>query len=109
MEMYSDQVFCFSPKGELIALPIGATPVDFAYHIHSEVGNTCMGAKVNGVIVPLRTQLANGDQVDIICSKNQNPSESWEDFVVTGKARSHIKNILELFDKMNMLKVGKKF
>ncbi|MBL6785120.1 MAG: bifunctional (p)ppGpp synthetase/guanosine-3',5'-bis(diphosphate) 3'-pyrophosphohydrolase [Rickettsiales bacterium] len=106
MEMYSDQVFCFSPKGELIALPIGATPVDFAYHIHSEVGNTCMGAKVNGVIVPLRTQLANGDQVDIICSKNQNPSESWEDFVVTGKARSHIKKYFRTIRQNEYVKGG---
>ncbi|MBT4921592.1 MAG: bifunctional (p)ppGpp synthetase/guanosine-3',5'-bis(diphosphate) 3'-pyrophosphohydrolase [Rickettsiales bacterium] len=106
MEMYSDQVFCFSPKGELTALPMGSTPVDFAYHIHSEVGNTCMGAKVNSIIVPLRTQLINGDQVDIICSQNQKPSESWEEFVVTGKARSHIKKYFRSIRHQDYIKGG---
>jgi guanosine-3',5'-bis(diphosphate) 3'-pyrophosphohydrolase len=106
MEMYSDQVFCFSPKGELIALPMGASTVDFAYHIHSEIGNSCMGAKINGVIVPLRTQIKNGDQIDIICSKNQTPSESWEEFVVTGKARSHIKKYFRLIRHKEYIKNG---
>jgi (p)ppGpp synthase/HD superfamily hydrolase len=86
--MFQDQVFCFTPKGELIALPRGATPVDFAYAVHSEVGDTCVGAKINGRIMPLRTELQNGDQVDIINSKAQTPSPTWERFVVTGKARA---------------------
>ena len=91
LEMYQDQVFCFSPKGDLIALPQGATIIDFAYAVHSDIGNTCMGAKINGVITPLRTILSNGDQVEIICSKNQKPSETWDEFVITGKAKSQIK------------------
>ena len=74
LEMYHDQVFCFSPKGDIIALPRDATPVDFAYAIHSGVGDTCVGAKINGRIVPLRTRLKNGDQIEIITSKTQTPS-----------------------------------
>ena len=73
LEMFQDQVFCFTPKGDLIALPSGATPVDFAYAVHSEVGDTCVGAKVNGRMVPLRTRLKNGDQVEIITSRAQTP------------------------------------
>ena len=69
LEMYQDQVFCFTPKGDLIALPRGATPVDFAYAVHTQVGDTCVGAKINGRMLPLRTQLQNGDQVEIITSQ----------------------------------------
>ena len=94
LEMYQDQVFCFSPKGALIALPQGATPVDFAYAIHSDIGNTCIGVKINGIISPLRTILNNGDQVEIISSVKQHPSEHWEEFVVTGKARAQIKKYI---------------
>ena len=94
LEMFQDQVFCFSPKGELINLPRGATTVDFAYAVHSEVGDTCVGAKVNGKLMPLRTQLTNGDQVEIVTSKAQTPSPTWERFVVTGKARSHIRRFI---------------
>jgi GTP pyrophosphokinase len=94
LEMFSDQVFCFSPKGDLYALPHGATPVDFAYAVHSEVGNTCVGAKINGRIVPLRSQLRNGDQVEIITSRAQTPSPTWESFVVTGKARACIRRFV---------------
>lgn len=94
LEMYHDQVFCFSPRGDLLELPKGATPVDFAFAVHSDVGFTCVGAKVNGRIVPLRTPLENGDQVEIICSKTQTPSPGWEQFVVTGKARSEIRRFL---------------
>jgi GTP pyrophosphokinase len=91
LEMFQDQVFCFSPTGELIALPRGATPVDFAYAVHTEVGDTTVGAKINGRMAPLRTQLRNGDQVEIVRSEAQTPSQSWETFVVTGKARSAIR------------------
>ncbi len=94
LEMFSDQVFCFSPKGDLYALPHGATPVDFAYAVHSEVGNRCVGSKINGRIVPLRTELHNGDQVDVITSKAQTPSPTWESFVVTGKARACIRRFV---------------
>ena len=91
LEMFQDQVFCFSPKGDLIALPRGATPVDFAYAVHSEVGDRCVGAKIDGRMVQLRTQLHNGDQVEIITSKNSTPSPEWDRFVVTGKARARIR------------------
>lgn len=94
LEMYYDQVFCFTPKGKLIALPKGATPVDFAYNVHSEVGFHCAGAKINSQIVPLRTELKNGDQVEIITNKTQTPNAAWEDFVVTGRARSEIKKFI---------------
>ncbi len=94
LEMFQDQVFCFTPKGDLIALPRGATPIDFAYAVHSEVGDTCVGSKVNGRMIPLRTLLRNGDQVEIITSRAQSPSPDWESFVVTGKAKSRIRRFI---------------
>ncbi len=94
LEMFQDQVFCFTPRGDLIALPQGATPVDFAYAVHSEVGDATVGSKVNGRLVPLRTRLSHGDQVEIITSKGAAPSAAWERFVVTGKARSRIRRSL---------------
>ena len=107
LEMYHDQVFCFTPKGDIIALPRGATPVDFAYAVHSGVGDTCVGAKINSRIVPLRTQLKNGDQVDIITSKAQTPSPTWERFVVTGKARSEIRKFVRTQQRTEYLNLGK--
>ena len=94
LSLYQDQVFCFTPKGMLIALPRGATPIDFAYFVHTDVGNTAVGAKVNGVHTPLHTPLKNGDQVEIIRSKEQTPSPLWERFVVTGRARAEIRRYL---------------
>src|SRR3954469_2607486 len=91
LELFQDQVFCFTPKGRLIALPRGATPIDFAYAVHTDVGDTCVGAKVNGRIMPLMTELKNGDEVEIIRSKAQVPPAAWESVVVTGKARSAIR------------------
>jgi guanosine-3',5'-bis(diphosphate) 3'-pyrophosphohydrolase len=91
LELFQDQVFCFTPKGRLIALPRSATPIDFAYAVHTEVGDTCAGAKVNGRIMPLLTELKNGDEVEIIRSKTQVPPSAWESVVVTGKARSAIR------------------
>jgi len=107
LAMYYDQVFCFTPNGNLIALPKGATTVDFAYMVHSDIGNSCVGAKVNGRIVPLRTQLVNGDQVEIITSKNQSASPSWEKFVVTGKARSEIRKIIRSQQHDQYVKLGR--
>ena len=107
LEMYSDQVFCFTPKGDIIALPRGATPVDFAFAVHSGVGNACVGSKVNGRIVPLRTVLKNGDQVDIITSKNQTPSPAWERFVVTGKARSEIRKFVRQQQRKEYVELGR--
>jgi GTP pyrophosphokinase len=94
LEMFSDQVFGFSPKGEVYALPQGATPIDFAYAVHTEVGDHCVGAKINGRNMPLRTLLQNGDQVEILTSTNQTPSPNWENIVVTGKARARIRRVL---------------
>ena len=91
MAMFQDKVFCFTPKGELVALPRGSTTIDFAYGVHTEVGDHCVGAKVNGRMVPLRHQLENGDQVQILTSKGQAPSLRWENFAVTAKARSAIR------------------
>ncbi len=94
LEMFSDQVFCFTPKGDLIALPRGATPLDFAYAVHSQVGDRCVGAKIDGRMVQLRTPLQNGDQVEIITSRSGTPSPEWERFAVTGKARARIRRHL---------------
>ena len=107
LEMFQDQVFCFTPKGDLIALPRGATPVDFAYAVHSAIGDTCVGAKINGRLAPLRTPLANGDQVDIITSKAQTPSPTWERFVVTGKARARIRRFIRTQQRQQYLDLGK--
>ena len=88
MAMYQDRIFAFTPKGELIQLPKGATPVDFAYAVHTDLGDRTVGAKVNGRVVPLRTMLENGDQVEILASEAQHPQPSWLRFVATGKARA---------------------
>lgn len=107
LEMFQDQVFCFTPKGEIIALPSGATPVDFAYAVHSEVGNTCVGAKINGRMKPLRTVLQNGDQVEIVGSKAQTPSPTWERFVATGKARSAIRRFIRSQERGQYADLGR--
>ncbi|MEA2754779.1 MAG: diphosphokinase / guanosine-3,5-bis(diphosphate) 3-diphosphatase [Aliidongia sp.] len=107
LEMFQDQVFCFTPKGDLIALPRGACPVDFAYAVHSQVGDTCVGAKLNGRIVQLRTALTNGDQVEIITSKAQTPSPTWERFVVTGKARARIRRFVRAQQRAQYVGLGK--
>ncbi|MBS1181675.1 MAG: rsh 1 [Proteobacteria bacterium] len=91
LELFQDQVFCFTPKGLLIALPRGATPIDFAYAVHTNIGNTCVGCKINGRITPLVTELKNGDEVEIIRSKAQVPPPTWETIAITGKARAAIR------------------
>jgi GTP pyrophosphokinase len=107
LELYQDQVFCFTPKGELIKLPRGATPVDFAYAVHSQVGDTCVGAKVNGRLMPLRHELQNGDQVEIMTSRAGTPSPQWERFVVTGKARARIRRYVQQQQRQQHLDSGK--
>lgn len=92
--MYQDQVFCFSPKGDLITLPKGATAIDFAYAVHSRVGDTCVGVKINGKIRPLRALLQNGDQVEILTNKNQTPSPEWEHIAITAKAKASIRRFI---------------
>jgi RelA/SpoT family (p)ppGpp synthetase len=91
LNLYQDEIYVFTPKGELKILPKGSTPVDFAYEIHSKVGDHCLAAKVNGRIVPLDTPLKSGDQVEILTSKNQTPNPDWEKFAVTHKAKAHIR------------------
>jgi GTP pyrophosphokinase len=94
LELYQDQVFCFTPKGQLIQLPRGATSVDFAYAVHSQIGDTCVGARINGRLMPLRYELQNGDQVEILTARGGTPSPAWERFVTTGKARARIRRFL---------------
>ena len=91
LELFHDQVFCFTPKGRLIALPRGANPIDFAYAVHTDIGNTCVGCKINGRPMPLVTELRNGDEVEIITSEVQAPPSAWQNLAVTGKARSAIR------------------
>lgn len=107
MDLFSDEVFCFTPKGSLINLPVGATPVDFAYAVHSEIGDHCVGAKINGRLMPLKTRLQNGDQVEIVTSKAQTPSPTWERFVVTGKARARIRRFIRLRQRDEYLELGR--
>src|SRR5436309_11019262 len=107
LEMFQDQVFAFTPKGDLIALPRGATPVDFAYAVHSQIGDTTVGAKINGRLLPLRTRLQNGDQVEIVTSKAQTPSPTWERFVVTAKARARIRRFIRTQQRTQYLDLGR--
>ncbi len=106
LNMYQDQVFCFTPKGDLISLPAGSSPVDFAYAVHTRVGDTCVGAKVNKRMTPLRSILKNGDQVEILRSKNQTPSPTWESFVVSGKARSAIRRFIRQQQRHQYVELG---
>ncbi|MBT4938817.1 MAG: bifunctional (p)ppGpp synthetase/guanosine-3',5'-bis(diphosphate) 3'-pyrophosphohydrolase, partial [Rhodospirillaceae bacterium] len=107
LEMFPDQVFSFTPKGEVIALPAGATAIDFAYAVHSEIGDTCVGTKINGRPMPLRTVLENGDQVEVITSPAQTPSPTWENFATTGKARACIRRFIRLKQREEYITLGK--
>lgn len=107
LEMFQDQVFCFSPKGEVFPLPRGATPIDFAYAVHSEIGDHCVGARVNGRLVPLRTVLNNGDQVRVLTSQAQTPSPEWEQMVVSGKARSRIRRFVHREQQAQYARLGR--
>ena len=108
MAMYQDRIFAFSPKGELIQLPKGATPVDFAYAVHTRLGDRTVGAKVNGRVVPLRTLLENGDQVEILISDAQHPQPSWLRFVATGKARSAVRRFVRHKERDETVELGRK-
>lgn len=108
LELFQDQVFCFTPKGALIALPKGATPIDFAYAVHTDVGNQTVGARINGRAAPLRTQLQNGDEVEIVRSKSQTPQPAWETMVVTGKARSAIRRYVRSVHRGEIVKIGRR-
>jgi len=106
LELFQDQVFCFTPKGNLIALPRGATPVDFAYAVHSNVGNRCVGAKIHGRIRPLKTELKNGDIVEILTSAVERPNPDWDNFVVTGKARYTIRKFIRSAEVEEFVQLG---
>ncbi|HSR68160.1 MAG TPA: bifunctional (p)ppGpp synthetase/guanosine-3',5'-bis(diphosphate) 3'-pyrophosphohydrolase [Acidobacteriota bacterium] len=108
IDLYPEEVYAFTPKGEIITLPRGATPVDFAYTIHTEVGHHCVGAKVNSRIVPLKYQLVNGERVEILTSKESRPSRDWLSFVKTSKARSSIRRWLNQEQKKKAVELGEK-
>jgi RelA/SpoT family (p)ppGpp synthetase len=108
MAMYQDRIFAFTPKGELIQLPKGATPVDFAYAVHTDLGDQTVGAKINGRVMPLRTPLENGDQVEILVSKAQHPQPGWLSFVVTGKARAKIRRFVKSKEREETIALGRK-
>jgi RelA/SpoT family (p)ppGpp synthetase len=108
MAMYQDRIFAFTPKGELIQLPKGATPVDFAYAVHTDLGDQTVGAKINGRVMPLRTPLENGDQVEILVSKAQHPQPSWLSFIVTGKARAKIRRFVKSKEREETIALGRK-
>ncbi|MBK0326390.1 bifunctional (p)ppGpp synthetase/guanosine-3',5'-bis(diphosphate) 3'-pyrophosphohydrolase [Rhodobacteraceae bacterium F11138] len=107
LEMYSDQVFCFTPKGDVVKLPRGATPIDYAYAIHTRIGGACVGAKVDGLRVPLWTRLKNGQSVEIITAEGQTPQASWLDIATTGKARTAIRRALREVDRERFVKLGR--
>ena len=108
MAMYQDRIFAFTPKGELIQLPKGATPVDFAYAVHTDLGDRTVGAKVNSRVVPLRTILENGDQVEILASEAQHPQPSWLRFVATGKARAGVRRFVRHKERDETIELGRK-
>ncbi|MBY6201956.1 bifunctional (p)ppGpp synthetase/guanosine-3',5'-bis(diphosphate) 3'-pyrophosphohydrolase [Maritalea mobilis] len=107
LEMYSDQVFCFTPKGDVVKLPKGATPIDFAYSIHTRIGHSCVGAKVDGLRVPLWTRLKNGQSVEIITAEGQTPQATWLDIVATGRAKAAIRRNLREVDRERYIKLGR--
>nr|MBA2467299.1 bifunctional (p)ppGpp synthetase/guanosine-3',5'-bis(diphosphate) 3'-pyrophosphohydrolase [Sphingomonas sp.] len=108
MAMYQDRIFAFTPKGELIQLPKGATPVDFAYAVHTDLGDRTVGAKVNSRVVPLRTILENGDQVEILASEAQHPQPAWLRFVATGKARAGVRRFVRHKEREETVELGRK-
>ncbi len=107
LEMYSDQVFCFTPKGDVVQLPRGATPLDFAYAIHTRIGDSCVSAKVDGLRVPLWTRLKNGQSVEIITAEGQRPQSTWIDIVSTGRAKAAIRRSLREEDRERFMKLGR--
>ncbi|AVW92263.1 bifunctional (p)ppGpp synthetase/guanosine-3',5'-bis(diphosphate) 3'-pyrophosphohydrolase [Celeribacter baekdonensis] len=107
LEMYSDKVFTFTPKGEVVSLPKGATPLDYAYAIHTRIGNSCVGAKVDGIRVPLWTRLKNGQSVEILTAEGQRPQATWIDIVVTGRAKAAIRKSLREEDRERFIKLGR--
>src|ERR671915_1023785 len=108
IDLYPEEVYIFTPKGEVRSLPRGATPVDFAYSIHTDVGNQCVGARINGKMVPLRTRLQNGDIVEIVTQSGHKPSRDWLAFVSTSRARSKIKHVLQGEERARSIELGRR-
>jgi guanosine-3',5'-bis(diphosphate) 3'-pyrophosphohydrolase len=108
LDLYPEEVYCFTPKGEVKMLPRGASPIDFAYAIHTEVGHQCVGARVNGKMVPLRYKLKNGDIVEILTSPGHKPSRDWLGFTVTNKAKAKVRHYLNTTEKQQALEIGRK-
>ncbi|MGE5837474.1 MAG: RelA/SpoT family protein [Acidobacteriota bacterium] len=108
IELYPEDVYIFTPKGEVKSLPRGATPVDFAYFVHTDIGHRCVGARVNGRMVPLRTRLANGDIVEILTQTDHKPSRDWLNFVGTSRARNKIRHFLHSEEKARSLELGRR-
>jgi GTP pyrophosphokinase/guanosine-3',5'-bis(diphosphate) 3'-pyrophosphohydrolase len=107
LEMYADQVFCFTPKGEVVKLPRGATPIDFAYAIHTRIGSACVGAKIDGMRVPLWTRVKNGQSIEIITAQGQTPQVTWLDIATTGKAKTAIRRSLREVDRARFVSLGR--
>ena len=107
-DLLPDEIYTFTPKGKLLALPQGATPIDFAYSIHTAVGHSCVGAKVNGVMVPLNTKLKSGDTVEIVTNKNHQPNRDWLHIVISGNARSKIRQFINRQEKLKSIELGSK-
>ncbi|HKY27984.1 MAG TPA: bifunctional (p)ppGpp synthetase/guanosine-3',5'-bis(diphosphate) 3'-pyrophosphohydrolase [Pyrinomonadaceae bacterium] len=108
LDLYPKDVYAFTPMGKVIQLPRGATPVDFAYMIHSEVGNTCTGARINGRMVPLRTQIQNGDVVEILTTSSSHPSRDWLNFIVTSRARNRVRHWVAEQQRAESIEIGRK-
>lgn len=108
VDLYPDEVYVFTPKGDVLSFPRGATPLDFAYKVHTELGHQCAGARVNGKLVPLRTELKNGDMVEVITSPGREPSRDWLSFVATSRARSKIRHFLSVKQKTRAVEIGRR-
>ncbi len=109
LELFQDQVFCFTPRGRLIALPRGATPIDFAFAVHTDIGNSCVGCRINGTAMPLTTKLRNGDEVEIDRDEKHRPPPNWENIAITGKARAAIRRSLRLAAQERAERLASKF
>src|SRR6185312_9181479 len=108
VDLYPEEVYAFTPRGRVIVLPRDATSIDFAYAIHSDVGNTCVGARVNGALRPLRYALKNGDVVEILTQPGHQPSKDWLSLVKTSKARNKIKHVINASERSKAIEIGQK-
>jgi GTP pyrophosphokinase len=108
VDLYPDEVYTFTPKGEVFAFPRGATALDFAYRVHTDVGHRCVGARINGRLVPLKTELSSGDLVEILTAPNQNPSRDWLSFVATSRARHKIRHFIHTQEKRQAVELGRR-